>query len=385
MDKKKRIDSSQYAYATGRIRALENHLIGTARLGRYLEARSAEDIGRLLTEDGYPAAADPENSLNRELETTYGLIRSLSPDPDMIDALLLAHDFHNLKVMLKALSVYWPRREAGTPEKAALAIEQMYEGGSVPRTEGESAQEPSADKPALWPEVHGPVAFDQIQHLVQVPATIEPRKLFDALREQKPNEMPPVLANAASKAAARYQQTYDISEIDIYVDKTLAQSMADAADRFDSAFFSGFIRMKIDLVNIGLLLRTRFLNSSADYLKRILLPGGSIPLNELTDLYDGPASMISEKISKTKLAALADPSAHFPEGGDAIARFSLASDDLLIQAVQQAKRVLRGPEVLIGYLVAREMEIKTVRVILTCLRNRIPVDKARELARLSYL
>jgi hypothetical protein len=31
------------------------------------------------------------------------------------------------------------------------------------------------------------------------------------------------------------------------------------------------------------------------------------------------------------------------------------------------------------------MEIKTVRVILTCLRNRIPVDKARELARLSYL
>jgi len=385
MDKKKRIDSSQYAYATGRIRALENHLIGSARLGRYLEARSAEDIGRLLTEDGYPPAADPENSLNRELESTYGLIRSLSPDPDMIDALLLAHDFHNLKVMLKALSVYWPRREAGTPEKTALAIEQLYEGGSVPRTEGEPVQEPSSDKTTLWPEVHGPVAFDRIQHLVQVPATVEPRKLFEALREQKPKEMPPILADVAARAALRYQQSYDISEIDICVDKTLAQSLADAADRFDSPFFSGYIRMKIDLVNIGLLLRTRFLNSGADYLKRILLPGGSVQLNELTALYDGTASMITEKIGRTKMAALTEPAAHFPEGGDAIARFSLASDDMLIRTVQEAKRVLRGPEVLIGYLVAREMEIKTVRVILTCLRNRIPVDKARELARLSYL
>jgi len=384
MDKKKQIDSSHYAYATGRIRALETRLIGSARLGRYLEARSADDIGRLLLENGYPAAPDPEQSLNRELEATYLLVRSLSPDPVMIDTIMMARDFHNLKVMLKAFSVYWPRRES-SPEKAARTIEQIYEGGGHPSADNMPEGEEGQDSSALWPAIHGPVGYDQLLPLLQQPSTFDPLKLFNALREQKPGDMPPILADTAAKAAARYQQTYDISEIDILVDKTFAQQTKEAAEALDIPFFTDYVRLRADLVNVGLLMRTRFLSSGAEYLQRILLPGGMIATQVLVNLYGEPVSTVVESLTRTNLAPLADAVSHFSEGGDAIARFSLAADDLLVQYVQKAKRILRGPEVLLGYLIAREMEIKTIRVILTCLRNRIPVEKARELSRLTYL
>lgn len=385
MYKKKQNDSSRYAYATGRIRALEVKLIGASRLSRYLEAKSAEDIGRMLLENGYPASADPEISLNMELEATYALIRSLSPDPQMIDTLLLARDFHNLKVMLKAFSVYWPRREAGSPVKAALAIEQIYEGGGRSQADGNIEPEAQQESATLWPAIHGPVTYEQLLPLLQRPATQDPQKLFNALREQKPGDLPPILAKAAAAAAGRYQQTYDISDIDILLDKMLAQAMIDSAQIMDAPFFTEYVQLRFDLVNVGLLMRTRFLRSGVDYLQRILLPGGSVSHAVFTSLYEASSARIIEALAKTRLASLAESIEAFAGGGDAIARFSLATDDLLVKFVQQARFVLRGPEVLLGYLIAREMEIKTVRVILTCLRNRIPVDKARELSRLTYL
>lgn len=385
MYKKMNNDSSRYAYATGRIRALEARLISASRLDRYLESRSAEDVGRLLIENGYPAAADPEISLHQELEATYALIRSLSPNPQMVDTLLLFRDFHNLKVMLKAFSVYWPHRESGSPVKTALAIEQIYEGGGHPQAEGVIDLEGQPGQAALWPAIHGPVTFEQLMPLLQHPANVDPQILFNALREQKPGDMPPALAKAAATASSRYLQTYDISEIDIQLDKIVAQMISDAARLLDIPFFSDYLQLRFDLINVGLLLRTRFLHSGPDYLQRILLPGGSLSPASLIACYEKSASDINELLVKTRLAPLANAIEGFAGGGNAISQFSLAADDLLVKSIQKARFVLRGPEVLLGYLIAREMEIKTVRIILTCLRNRIPTDKARELARLTYL
>lgn len=383
MYKSKRIDSSPYAYATGRIRALETRLVSAGRLGRFLEARSVEDIGRLLVENGYPAASDPEQSLNLELTATYELIHKLSPDPQLVDTLMLARDFHNLRVMLKALSVYWPRREA-SPVREALVIEQIYEGGGHPQAENVPEQAAPAESD-LWPMIHGPVTWEQVMPMVQIPSTVDPQSLFHSLRERKPSDMPPLLARTAAQAAARYQQTYDISEIDILIDKALARSMSDAAETVGVPFFTGFIRLRIDLINLGMLLRTRFLKSGEEYLKRILLPGGGWKPAEIAALYGESASVLTEALNRQGLVSVAEAAEHFADGGDAIARFSQASDDHLIRYVQRGKQVLRGPEVLMGYLIAREMEIKTIRVILTCLRNHIPVEKARDLARLAYL
>jgi vacuolar-type H+-ATPase subunit C/Vma6 len=392
MGDKRRINGSRYIYATGRIRACEVRLISAARLNRYLEARSTGDIGRLLVENGYPAAADPEVSLRLELEATYALVRSIAADREFCDILLLLRDFHNLKVMLKAFSVYWPRRDAAAADAAAVPARQGRTADSRLPAESETGTESlSPGQSRLWPEIHGPVTYEQVQLLLQHPATLDPREMFRALRDRKPERLPPELAQAAAAAAGRYQHTYDISEIDILLDQAAAQTMTDRMKKLNEPFFAGYLSLRFDLVNIGLLLRTRFLQSGADYLRRILLPGGTLAPASLVACYDEPVSGLGRILAKAPFARLAATAGlrkaigQFAEGGDAIARFSQAADDLLIEYVRQARLVLRGPEALVGYLIARETEIRTVRMILTCLRNQIPVEKARGLARLTYL
>jgi V/A-type H+/Na+-transporting ATPase subunit C len=377
--------NSRYAYSAGRIRALENHLARPARLARYFEARNTEDISRLLLEDGYPAAPDPEASLELETTSAFELVRSLAPDPALVDILILSRDFHNLKVMLKAFSVYWPRRDNISPVKAALEIENMYESGGRPKTDDETEPDQLRGQKALWPAIHGPVTFEHLAHLLQKPSLVDPRKLFDALYGQNAGGIPPELADAASAAARKYQQTYDISEIDNSLDKSLARIMGDSARAMNIPFFTDYLSLKTDLMNVGMLLRTRFLHSGADYLKRALLPGGKLPPAGLAARYDDSDEDIAAFLSGTRLAPAAEAAAAFSGGGDAISKFSLAQDDLVVTYVRKSQRVLRGPEILIGYLVAREMDIRTIRIILTCLRNGIPSDKARELARLTYL
>jgi V/A-type H+-transporting ATPase subunit C len=373
------IDRTRYAYATARIRAMENGLVNASRLSRYFEARSEEEIARLLVEDGYPAASDPESSLQLGLEAAYEEMRELSPDQSLIDTLLLSRDIHNLKVMLKSLAVYWPRRKPEQISRDAVAAGYS----ETPVIEQKDNRDESVS--VLWPEIHTPVTLQQLQPLLQQPSTIPPEVMFTALRSQKTAELPPELVAAAAEASGRYLQNYDVSEIDIYLDQTQAIMFSAAAAKVENDFFRDYVSLRSDLANAGMLLRTRFLHSGVDYLARVLLPGGQIPVARLLELYEAPVEDIIAALSTTRLAGLAETVEHFAQGGEAIARFSQAQDEVLIRFVQNAKRILRGPEAIIGYLIAREMEIRTIRIIITCLRNDIPIEKARELARLTYL
>jgi V/A-type H+/Na+-transporting ATPase subunit C len=351
-----RTADTRYAYAAGRIRANEARLLSAARLERYFEAGSADAFARLLTEDGYPAAAEPARSLELAWHSSCRLVRALAADARIVEVILAASDFHNLKVILKALAVYWPRSTGGAA---------------------------GTDEAALPAGRRGPVTYEQLQPLLLQPALYDPARLFEAIAGQRHRALPDFLAQAAAAATARYQQTYDIAEIDIELDQRLAAWQAGLAAAIGVPFLSDFLAQRADLVNLGLLLRTRKLGSGSDYLRHILLPGGSIPADGLVDCYGEPAQRIVAILRRTRLAPLAAV-VEQTDGGAAIGRFSQAADNLLLRFIRQSRFVLRGPEILISYLIRREMEIKTLRIILVCLRNGLPASQARELARTAY-
>ena len=61
------------------------------------------------------------------------------------------------------------------------------------------------------------------------------------------------------------------------------------------------------------------------------------------------------------------------------------ADNRVIEYISQAKLLWRGPEIPLAYLIARLMEIKNIRIVLTCLRNGLPASQARDMNRDSYL
>jgi len=362
MNNRQTVKIDRYNYASGRIRALEVQLMDAGQTNRLYEARTVEDIGRVMADCGYPSAADPETALTREMVSVYQLMQNLFPDQDFVDALIQFHDFHNLKVILKSLIPAWPRQ-------TAAAVQPIPPAG---------AQE------ADLPESSSLASAAALESLFLKPALVDSNLLFQAVRDRRRDLVPAWIYDEAVQVSRRYLATYDVSEIDMGLDQAASRKAVEYAQRLQFPFFTQYLARRFDLINLGLLLRTRFLHSGTTTLRQQLLTGGTLPAGQIADLYDAPASQILAFLQDKPYAVLSQLVESFGAPGTA-ARFGLLADNLLIDLIRSARWALRGPDVLLAYLIAREMEIKNIRIALTCLRNGLPAAQARELARDSYL
>lgn len=94
--------AKEYAYAVGRIRALENRLITATTMERLLGADSLSEAIQILAELEYGGArpgADYEVSIDEELAKSYRLLKDLAPDSPELDVMLFKWDLHNLKLL----------------------------------------------------------------------------------------------------------------------------------------------------------------------------------------------------------------------------------------------------------------------------------------------
>ena len=105
-----KIKDTDYLAISARVRAMETTLLTAERMERLLEARSDEEVSKLLQDCGYPEldAARPEamdaalSQAREELLTDLG---DGAPDPRYIDIFKLKYDYHNAKAILKAAAM----------------------------------------------------------------------------------------------------------------------------------------------------------------------------------------------------------------------------------------------------------------------------------------
>lgn len=356
---------SRYGYISGRIRVLEMQLLDGSRLNRLHEARSPEDVARVLAESGYPQAADPETSLACELEAVYSLLLANLPEPEFAETLLVFHDIHNVKVVLKHLLAGSP---AAGPEPP-IADERMSAAGD------------SLLRPELSRKLTQPGALDLY---LRRPSMVSPDILVKAITEHKPDLLPDWLANAAAEAVRCFRSTCDFGEMDLRLDKIAWSIVLLRAQALKCGYFTRYLQCRIDLVNLDLLLRTRFLRSGAEFLEKALIPGGTIENKLILPLYSGDHEAIRALYERTPYFELAGLSAAYGSRGSA-ARFSLLADNLLMDLIREATRIVTGPEIALAYLFAREMEMKNIRIILTGRRNGLSQAQTRDMTRNNYL
>lgn len=355
----------RYGYVSGLIRALEIKLLDNARINRLLEARSVDEIGRILSECGYPVALDPEISLKEAQIADFRLIQSIMPESGWLDVWLVLHDGHNLKVILKHLIPNWLAHKGAADRSEDLA-------------------ERSADELPEFSEATAMPFMLDLESRLLLPAETEPAVLGRGVAERLPEKLPAWLYRAAVQAVHRYQSSYDISDIDAYLDRSSWQEAHRRAGLTGNTYLANCLQYRTDLINIELLLRTRVLRAGSAVLTRMLLPGGSISPDRLIAWYGEPADIIAAALEQTRYAPLAAWCEQYGVAGQA-ARFSLAADNLYLEQVRTARWITNGPEIPLAWLMARQMEIKNIRIILTCVRNNLPPELGRDLIRKSYL
>lgn len=330
-------DPVTYGYAVGRIRVLETRLVSKERIDRLIEAPDIQEQYRILADtdyspflEGMETYEDIEEGLEGYLAGVYGFLEEICPKSRIIDFFRLRYDFHNLRVLLKA----------------------KYLGEEVEY---------------LWSKL-GLFDVKQVQF---------------AIKEDRLVDLPVALRKAVLEAEARFNKTKDPQFIDASLDRELYRELSQIAESLKNDFLLKLTKAFIDLTNLKAVLRAKNLEKSPDFVGQILIEGGVIAGKFLLFLYPQKWETVTSGLRNTPYGALLEQV--ISKGGADGALFDKLADDFVIGLAVKKKNVVAGLEPIVGYLLAKENEVKILRIVLVGKLAGLPSPAIEEKVREVYL
>ena len=323
------MSNTKYTYAVARIRALETSLLNDAVIGQLLACGTAEQALQLLIDRGWgdPSAEnDMESVLKCEEEKTWQVIRDVAPDMSAFDVLLYPRLYHNLKAAVKAVctGVKNPRifyDDCPIPGEEMMRIVEGKEFSRLPGNMSRTAQE----------------AMDILLH------------------------------------------TGDGQLCDICVDKAALEAAAEAGKRSGERIIEEYADTTVAIADIKIAVRAQKTGKSAEFMRSAMAECSSLNVGQLIRAALAGADEIAQYLQETSYAGGAEALRTSPSA------FERWCDNRMIEILKPQKYETFSVGPLLGYLIARENEIKTVRIILTGKKNGFPDDAIRERIREMYV
>lgn len=330
---------SNFAYAIGRIRAIEKRLIDKGKFDRMIDSKTPEEALKTIAEAGYSETSsildnvrEYESILKLEGKRLYALLKDITSDSEVFDIFLLKNDYHNIKVILKS-------------EFLEIEID---------------------DNLLTW----GTIPIEQIKALI-IDRNFANLSIY--------------MKESIEDSLDIFSITKDPRQVDLILDRAYFKHILDIARKSGFPYISQLIETMIDTTNIKTYLRIKNLNMSLDLLSRALIPGGMLDNSILLDNLDKSLDELLEKTRKTKYSNLmVDGIADYTIKGN-FSKLEKLIDDQIIGIVKKTKYNALGIEPLIGYLVAKETEIKNLRIVMVGKINNIPNEIIRERLRETYV
>lgn len=322
------VADNQYIYAVARIRSKELELLDRPFLDQLLACKGYKDCLHLLADKGWGKSGDEtaEQLLALEREKTWDLIRELVKDMSVFDIFLYENDFHNLKA----------------------AIKQVYINEEVPNI--------------------------YISH-----GTIEPEIFYKAAKEHDFSTLPDHMKQSAEEAYHVLFHTGDSQLCDVIIDKATLETMNQMGKASGNALIAEYAELKVAASDITIALRGFKTGKGLEFLKRAIAHCDSLDSKKLID-----AALIGEEAIYEYLAFTV-----YTDAVQAIKQsqstFERWCDDLIIKQIRPQKYNSFTVSPLAAYILARENEIKSVRILLSGKLNNLPEDSIRERLREMYV
>ena len=328
-------------YANARVRALEKGLLGREQLTRLVEAPSLDACYAQLSELGFSFVTDPvdgkllrEETLLSKLHGAFDEIAALTDECDdrVFKLWRYPYDCNNLKAAIKCFA------------RKTECDGMLFDFGTV-----------SCD------EVKRAAGYND----------------FAAF--------PKYLAEGAQNAVSAFAKTGNPQLIDLILDKACYRQMLSDAEASGVAYAIKLVRAKIDLVNLVMLLRLmRMRQGEAGrlLLQEALIEGGEISHKEIMEYYGMTERSFWEKLYYTDHNSLAK---YVSSRDPSLTEVERAADNVWMALVREAVFVAHGAEILIGYLIGVEYEVKNLRVILAGKATGLSSETVWERIRDSYV
>ena len=330
----KKVKDTDYLFISTYLHSRERDLLTAARMERMIEAPTAEDAAKVLTEIGYgefSSLSDRELSavLAQEQEKLFQDLYRFVPDKAVVDVFKVKYDYHNLKTLLKARAV-------------------GVDGGRLLLDAGRVGAE----------------------------------EMRRAVTEGDYGSLPEALRRAAAEAGEVLAATGDPQLSDFVLDRAYYGEMLSAARATGSAFLTRYVQAAIDAANLRGAVRTLRMKKGADLLRRVLVEGGTISPDSVQAA--ALSGSLEELYRPTELRGAAELGTAAAQGGS-LTPFEKACDDAVTAVAARAKSVPFGVEAVISYLVAKEIEFTAVRIIMSSRMAGIEGDTIRERLREAYV
>ncbi|QAT50636.1 V-type ATP synthase subunit C [Caproiciproducens sp. NJN-50] len=321
-------EKQDYVYAVARIRSKELSLFGAQTLEQLMACKNYEDCLHVLSEKGWDVSSGNAGEiLSAEREKTWKLIRELiGEDLSAFDVFLYANDYHNLKAAVKEVCM-----DSKTPNI-------YFESG-----------------------------------------TIDPSLILKAVRDQDFTQLPEQMRGAAQEACRVLLQNHDGQMCDVVIDRAALEAVLNAGMASDNEVLQKYAELTVASADIRIAVRSARTGKPLEFLEHALAPCSTLDVKKLARAAASGVDAVLEYLAMTPYAGAV------PAVRKSVSSFERWCDDLLMEQIRPQKYNPFTIAPVAAYLLARENEIKTVRIILSGKLNRLSDESVRERLRETYV
>lgn len=310
---KRFIEDPEYAYALGRVRSLEIHILD---LSDYEKMANSEikDIPKILAESDFSMEINLllnektyEKILNNHKKNIFQLMEEIIPDAEIKRSLRMEYDFYNTKILL---------------------LEKIFD-----------------------------VKISEIHSLGNI--NLDKLKLIFA--EERYELLPDYLRKVVQESINVYYEKKEKRYIDFVFDKSYLDYMCSFSY---PPFLQDYFMMKTDISNIMSLIRIKYFNEGKELLNFVLSGNGFIPLEMLYYLSKVDIVEIPNEMRRWIYFKAIDEGIKYLKERNSFVKLENLFNKLLFEYLDNTRYLSLGPEPIIAYIFKKLIEIKNVRMVL---------------------
>lgn len=317
-------------FAVARTKALEVSLLSNQDIADLLATKDFKAAISFIQEKGWGNAdsgSDMDKILKAETDKTWEEIRSMNMDMSIFEPLSYQHLYHNLGAAIKDV---------------------VMESG--------------------------------LSHLIYFDdAKISGAEMKRIIEDKDFYALPEHMRNVAKEALEVMLHTKDGQLCDSIVDRGALEAMEQAAKKTGNDFLLNYIKSVVAVADIRIAIRAAKSGRNKEFLERAIAPTSALNTTRLKACAVNGEDAILEFLRTEGFADAAEAAA---ESNSAFERWC---DNRIIATIRPQKYISDTPGPVIAYLLARENEIKTVRIVLTCKQNKVEESAIKERVREMYV
>ncbi len=156
-------------------------------------------------------------------------------------------------------------------------------------------------------------------------------------------------------------------------------------NRVQNLFIRNYFRLRLDAANLKLFLRCHYLELPLSRFEQNFLPGGSLEKKIFVENYDSSFEEFYLIIRSSALAQVWKTGTDYLSSRESLIAFERELENLLMSYLQEARKIVFGPEPVFAYGLARRQELKLVRQVLVGKFMQLPANILRERISQTYV